>query len=165
MNYVRMDEAANDTATENAPAETPDSNTTTDNTTETTEKQTGVVKDADALRVRSGPGTNNAQVGVLTRGTTVVIHETTMVAGVKWGRIDSGWICMNYVGSPEEPAGTMGTIRADSLRIRSGPGTNYSVVGSYNQGTQVEILETKMVGSTPWGRTNQGWISLAYVKQ
>ena len=28
----------------------------------------------------------------------------------------------------------------------------------------LQILETKKVGSTTWGRTNKGWISMAYVK-
>lgn len=157
MTYVRMDSEEAEKP-EEKPAEQP----STDNTAE---KQTGTVSGADALRVRSGPGTQHAQVGLLSRGTEVVIYETTVTAGVQWGRIDNGWICMSYVTFGDEPVGTMGTVRADSLRIRSGPGTNYSVVGTYSQGTQIEILETKIVAGTPWGRTKQGWVSLGYVKR
>ena len=163
MTYVRMDDTS---------GEKPSGDTASDNSSapeSTVETITGTVTVSGSLRIRMGAGTNTAQVGLLSNGTAVTIYETTMVAGVKWGRIDQGWICMNYVklgdGTAEEPAGTLGTVRADSLRIRSGPGTNYSVVGSYSQGTQIEILETQMVSGTPWGRTKQGWVSLNYVKQ
>ena len=157
MNYVRMD-----SETESTPADQPTESAPSDSVAE---KVVGTVVDTDALRVRSGPGTNHSMVSLLSRGQTVEILETTTVSGVKWGRIDQGWICMSYVRTGDAPAGALGTVRADSLRIRSGPGTTYSVVGTYSQGTQIEILETRMVGGTPWGRTKQGWVSLGYVKQ
>ena len=87
------------------------------------------------------------------------------VAGTKWCRIDLGWISMDYISLGDAPAGNLGTVRADSLRIRSGPGTDNPVVGTYSRGTQIEILETVMVAGSPWGRTKQGWVSMAYVKQ
>jgi len=158
MTYVRLEDASADTS-----GDTDTPNTSAPENTADTVSATVVVE--GSLRIRSGAGTNNAQVGLLSNGTVVQIYETTMVAGVKWGRIDQGWICMSYVKLGDEPAGNLGTVRADSLRIRSGPGTNYSVVGSYSQGTQIEILETQMVSGTPWGRTKQGWVSLNYVKQ
>ena len=52
---------------------------------------------ADCLRVRKGPGTSNAIVGYLYYGTKVQILETkTISAGNVWGRINSGWISMDY---------------------------------------------------------------------
>ena len=61
--------------------------------------------------------------------------------------------------------GIWGTVADDVsvLNIRSGAGTNYTVVGSYRGGTRVLILEKKLVGSTYWGRTDKGWVSLDYV--
>lgn len=153
MNYVRMDSEQGSADSDQTPSGG------------TAETLTGKVVGADALRIRSGAGTHTAQVGLLSNGTQVEIYETTVVAGVKWGRIDKGWICMSYVQVGDGAAGAMGTVRADSLRIRSGPGTNHSVVGRYSQGTQIEILETTMVSGVPWGRTKQGWVSLNYVKQ
>ena len=50
------------------------------------------------------------------------------------------------------------------MNIRNGAGTSYSIAGFYKNGDKVEILEEKKVGSTTWGRTNRGWISMAYVK-
>ena len=56
------------------------------------------------------------------------------------------------------------TVVADLLRIRKGPGTGPAVVGSYEYGQQVVILETTRVGATLWGRTDKGWICMDYVK-
>lgn len=153
MTYVRMDEASDENSTDTTEPET------------STETISAVVSVEGSLRIRMGAGTHTAQVGLLSNGTAVTIYETTMVDGIKWGRIDKGWICMNYVKLGDEPAGNLGTVRADSLNIRSAPGTNNPVVGSYSQGTQIEILETVTVGGIPWGRTKQGWVSLNYVKQ
>ncbi len=124
---------------------------------------TGTVTGTNSLRIRKGPGTVYAQVGTLARDTQVKIYETTMVKDIQWGRIDQGWICMTYIRTGDAGIIT-GTVNTESLRIRSGAGTNHSVVGSYNYGTEVEILETTKVGGTLWGRTNQGWISMNYVK-
>lgn len=49
------------------------------------------------MNVRAAAGTNNAIVGRLTAGTTVVVYELTSVNGVSWGRIANGWVCMNYI--------------------------------------------------------------------
>jgi N-acetylmuramoyl-L-alanine amidase len=49
-------------------------------------------------------------------------------------------------------------INTLSLRIRSGPGTNYSIIGGYWSGNKVSVLET----SGDWGRTDKGWINLLY---
>ncbi len=53
------------------------------------------------------------------------------------------------------------------INVRNGAGTNCDVVGSLNKGDKVEILETKTVNGTPWGRiaygTYGGWICLDYV--
>ena len=66
-----------------------------------TNTQTGNVKTgtvtADCLHIRSAAGTNNRIVGLLYTGARVTILETTVVNGMTWGRIDKGWISMDYV--------------------------------------------------------------------
>ena len=52
---------------------------------------------ADCLRIRRDAGTNYAIVGLLFHGDTVTILETKTVGGTTWGRIDKGWISMDYV--------------------------------------------------------------------
>lgn len=48
------------------------------------------------------------------------------------------------------------------LNIRSGPGTNYELVGSLPYGTQVTILGTKTVDGYIWGQIDNGWIRLDF---
>lgn len=64
---------------------------------------------------------------------------------------------------PEKPKVT-GTVNVqDWLRVRSGPGTSYSVVGYLKPKQKVEILEQSTVGSSKWGKIAEGWISMDYV--
>lgn len=127
----------------------------------------GSVANCDALNIRAGAGTNYDKVGKLPVGTKVTILETRKQGSTLWGRIDKGWISMDYVqlDSGSLPSGSfVGTVTASALRIRSAPGTSNSEVGMYARGTQVIILEEKKVGSVTWGRTVKGWISMEYVK-
>ena len=48
------------------------------------------------LIVRSGAGTNYSIASYLYSGTKVEILEQKTVSGVAWGRISSGWICLDY---------------------------------------------------------------------
>ena len=158
---------------------------TQDGTNEEKTSVMGTVNVNDFLYIRSGAGTSNSVVGQLSGGTRVEILEQKASGGTIWGRIEQGWISMDYVvldetdsdgdqGSdsepqepavkPEEPKIT-GTVKLNSgrLNIRSGPGTAYAAVGSYGNGDAVTILEQQTVGATVWGRTEQGWISMDYV--
>lgn len=58
---------------------------------------TGTVSSNTQLNVRSGPGTANSRVSGLNPGTKVSIYETVTAQGLTWGRIDGGWICLQYV--------------------------------------------------------------------
>jgi uncharacterized protein YgiM (DUF1202 family) len=102
--------------------------------------------------------------GYLNKGDRVTILE---IKG-SWGRIDKGWISMDYIvldskdtEQENKPDTWTGIITADCLHVRAGAGTNYKIVGRLYEGQKVEILETK--GS--WGRISSGWISLSYVKK
>lgn len=139
----------------------------------TTTKVTGTVTTND-LRIRSGPSTGYSIVGYLGKGAKVEILEKKTVGTMVWGKIAKGWISMDYVkldttsssgGTTTTPSNAItGTITGNDLRIRSGAGTNYSIVGYLNKGAKVTITEKKTVGSTTWGKIANGWISMAYVK-
>lgn len=77
-----------------------------------------------------------------------------MVGTTAWGRIQGGWISMDYVQLDDEPQPKLiGVVTCDSLRIRAGAGTNYQTVGYLLQGAKIEILEQKQVGNSTWART------------
>lgn len=147
----------------------------------------GVVTSNGGLNIRSGPGVGYAPVGNYSAGQRIMVFEQTVAGGKKWGRTDKGWVCMDYVrleqsvtapggtgetpeqgtqppaGSEQKPVAVTGTITASGLNIRSVAGTHGTIVGHYSRGDKVTILEQKLVSGTVWGRTDKGWISLAYV--
>lgn len=67
-------------------------------------------------------------------------------------------------GEPEGEKGVVSNLDSDHLNIREDAGMGYDVVGSYNEGDVVYILERKLAGGKWWGRTDKGWISLKYVE-
>lgn len=56
-------------------------------------------------------------------------------------------------------------VNTDVLRYRSGPGTNYPIVGQVRRGESYTIVDEAFgVGSSKWGRlkSGAGWIALDY---
>ena len=125
---------------------------------ETGEGATNGTISGENLNIRTGPGTGYASNGSYKKGESVRI--LAQVNG--WGYTSKGWISMKYVETDatvsEGNKGT-GTITADKLNIRKSGDNNAAVVGSYVKDDKVEILEVK----DGWGRTDKGWISMAYV--
>ena len=120
----------------------------------------GIVKVTD-LNIRSEASTNGTRLGNMTYGDRVEVMEKSS----NWGRTKDGWICLDYIyedGTTGSKTAS-GTITANGLNIRSGPGKGYASVGSYNSGDSVTILEQFTYNGTAWGCTNQGWISMDYV--
>lgn len=164
LTYVKLDEPKEEEVPEETvPEETePDADAPASNT--------GKVKVNDFLRIRSDAGLNAAIVGYYGPNAAVTILETKTVSGTTWGRTDKGWISMEYVVMdqqtvPEEtPDVITGVVDVDDvLRVRSGPGVEYGIVGFLNPGERVTITETKTVGGTTWGKISIGWISMDYV--
>lgn len=141
---------------------------------------TGTVRCSTYVNVRKGAGTGNPVVSRAVNGTKVEIFETATVGAVKWGRIQGGWISMDYVeldkatdsdkneaasGSSEASDGQAGTVTAYNVNVRSGPGTQYGIVSRVTSGQKVTVYEQKASGSLNWGRigANQ-WICMAYVR-
>lgn len=137
-------------------------------------KVTGTINVQEWLRVRSGPGTSYSVVGYLKPQQKVEILEQSTVGSMKWGKISEGWISMDYVildsnsssnnNSSSTATSWTGKVIADELLIRSGPGTNYSILGYLTEGTAVTITEKKTNGAMEWGKISKGWISLTYVQ-
>lgn len=143
-----------------------------DSTDSNTQTQTvwGTINVNQFLRIRRGPSTSYAIAGYLGPKDRVQILEQQSVGGTTWGRIEQGWISLDYVildgaaSSAPQPAVQTKTVVADCLRVRSDAGTGHSIVGYLYNGAKVEILQTTVVGNTTWGKIKNGWISLDYVR-
>ena len=110
----------------------------------------------DNLNIRTGPSTDFASVGTCMTGDPVDILG--QVDG--WGYTDAGWVSMKHVETriPDYPTGT-GKVTT-GLNIRLEPNSESEKVGVYHEGDSVTILEV----NGGWGKTDQGWINLLYVK-
>ena len=147
---------------------------------------TGTVKCDTSVNIRSGPGTNYTSAGSAYNGDKVNIYEKKTVGTQIWGRIDGGWICLDFVSLDSSPSGSTGsgmweggsssnesttetgkagTVTGNGVNVRQAAGINSTRVGSLNKGARVTVYEQTTVGSTPWGRigTNR-WICMNYVK-
>ena len=110
------------------------------------------------VNFRSGPGTDYAIIDCLPKGAVVTVEDRS---NGEWYSVtyngQTGFIYASYLSiaeapaptpdpapaaSPEEPAAVSngsGTINAMYVRFRSGPGTDYSILGEYNTGASVEV--------------------------
>lgn len=119
--------------------------------------QTGgtYVVNTTSLRVRTGPATYHGVLGGVLNG------QTLNVIGVEngWYKINhhgkAGYVSSEFVkfvkggtttpeqpNQPEQPQTSVGEyyINAAALNVRSGEGTNYSVIGALPQGQKVQVI-------------------------
>ena len=115
---------------------------------------------ADALNVRTGPGTDYAVADELAQGKVVKV----LGAQDGWYQIGSGYIDAAYTeAATAEEALEQLYIRVvqGPLNIRSGPGTGYSKVGSLAKGRCVKVVSVQ----SGWYQIEQGYVSAAYVEE
>ena len=126
----------------------------------------GIVE-SDVLNVRSGRGTGFSVIGQLHKNTKVKLCYLLN----NWYSIDYGtnvgYVNASYIkNKPTATATTLtsGNVTASALNVRSGAGTNYNTIGSYNKGDRVQIA--RRVGNfyeTYFG-DHGGWVSCDYIK-
>ncbi|MCD7858922.1 MAG: SH3 domain-containing protein [Firmicutes bacterium] len=149
---------------------------------ESTPADVDVTVTGNDVNVRSGPGTSYSVLYRVSNGVSIHISATATASnGLQWGKFTyngtTGWICLDYTSygktsssdssgdtgstSEESESGVAGVVISSGvLNIRSGPGTGYTVVGTYSSGETVTILEQ----SGGWGRTSLGWVSMTYIR-
>ena len=132
---------------------------------------------ATSLNVRSGAGTSYSVITKLSKGTVVDVIES---ASNGWKKIKTsggttGWASGDYLttgsaGNSSTDNSTSqtsykATVNTDSLNMRKGAGTSYSVITKLSKGTVVDVLESASNGwkkvKTSNGTT--GWVSGSYL--
>lgn len=118
--------------------------------------ETAVVTGSE-VNVRSGPGTNYRVIDCLPYGTEVNVTDQS---NATWYAVDfdgqSGFMSAQYLSirdqqtpapaapirqEPDEYEGSPAYVNAMYVRFRSGPGSDYSVLGEYNQGKAVTLVD------------------------
>ena len=122
----------------------------------------GTVTSDSGLNLRSSASTSSSVLSVLPYGTQVDVLSTTSDGA--WHQISylgvTGYVSGDYLSVVAEKV--YGQVVADSLYIRTGPGTEYAAAGSLSSGTVVEILDT-IGGMGGWYKIAQGYVSTNYV--
>jgi serine/threonine-protein kinase len=164
-----------------APAPPPPNNANTNAT---------VVGEAGRKNLRSGPGTDFGSVGSVYPGDRIQIISTGYESnGFAWYQVyapavgSTGWIANHLVDldsgaapapkSPSRAAASSGdatVIGGGVKNIRSGPGTDYGVVGSVATGDRVKIVGSDSDrGGYVWYRVSyaggEGWIAAQLLQQ
>lgn len=152
---------------------------------------TGTVVNADSVRVRMTGALYGQVLGSINRGTKVAVLEEKdgwykIDFDVDNNKETDSWIYSQYLevkmgvvesgtGSTGSTGGTGTTQKTDGtgkgiiantyagVNVRSGAGIANAIVGKILNGTEVTILEVKLVGAAKWGRVKQGWICMDYV--
>lgn len=149
---------------------------------------TGTVVNADSVRVRMTGALYGQVLGSINRGTKVAVLEEkdgwykidfdvdnnketdswiySQYLEVKMGVVESGTGSTGGTGTTQKTDGTGKGIIANTyagVNVRSGAGIANAIVGKILNGTEVTILEVKLVGAAKWGRVKQGWICMDYV--
>ena len=117
------------------------------------------------LNVRSGPGTSYSVVTVMKKGTSA----TKLEQHGNWAKVSvngkTGFASMKYLtGTPGSQPKTNETVyvTASSLNVRSGAGTNYSVIGNLKKGASATVVSN----SNGWSKikygSGYGYISSQY---
>ena len=165
---------------------TPDA-PTTPTTPPVSTSAAGTIVCSKTVNVRKAAGVANPLVTTLPNGTKVTVYEQTTVDNAVWGRIDQGWVALEYVDLSTKPnAGTgtgitggnvtntilttvpsgsvaVGFVNTADLAVRSGAGQGYAKVTTLKKGANVVIHEQQLKDGMIWGRTDQGWICTSYV--
>jgi len=68
------------------------------------------VNTSTPLRIRSGPGTEYTQLGLLYNGTRITVTEIQDAGGYTWGHYSNGWVALDFC---ERIEGTLNTISFD----------------------------------------------------
>ena len=108
------------------------------------------------VNFRSGPGTDYAIYECLPKGTVVTVTDRSdsewysVTYGDHSGFINSAYLSVSDAPveqAPAEPepvavttdAASSGSVNAMYVRMRSGPGSDYSILGEYNSGTALTV--------------------------
>ena len=132
---------------------------------------------ATSLNVRSGAGTSYSVITKLSKGTVVDVIESASNGWkkVKTSNGTTGWASGDYLttgsaGNSSTDNSTSqtsykATVNTDSLNMRKGAGTSYSVITKLSKGTVVDVLESASNGWKKIKTSNGtiGWVSGSYL--
>lgn len=132
-----------------------------------------IIINSNQTNVREGPGLSYSKIGQVNQGEQFTVIKTNG----DWIQIEldnkqKGWVANWLVTYSEKKSstteklqkGTIISITTDGLRVRSGPGTSYQIIGSLNMGDSGEITDINGDWLKISFSGNSGWINSEFVK-
>ncbi len=98
-----------------------------------------------ALNLRKSAGTSSTILMTMPKGAQVIVISTSN----GWSKVmynnTIGYASKDYLKSDSSVSGNFGTgtITGSDVRMRSGAGTSYSIVGTYSKGTKMTVTGAK----------------------
>ena len=135
------------------------------------------------VRMRRGPGLDQDIIGVFDDGEALSVLKSDVASGMKWYEVTrangaTGWIAADYCVVADEynvPSGAVqngrkGVITGTEVRMRGDASLNGDVLGYFEQGETVTILDAADGGGMNWLRVRRengetGWVAAAYCKE
>jgi len=122
---------------------------------------------SDTLNVRSGPGTGYTVIDLMTYGQNGLIVDGPVSAdGYTWyelnyvGGTSDGWVAGDYLGlvstGGEFAIGDTVAVDSQTLNVRSGPGTGYTIIDYFSYGDQ------SVVTDGPYSADGYTWYEVSY---
>lgn len=105
---------------------------------------------ASSLNVRIKPAIDAEVIGSLSNGTLVKVLDVEY----DWAKIEyngqTGWIASHFLFQSssfegttiQDSSSTFVTVAADGVRLRSGPGTGFSIIGYTTYGDKFKLIES-----------------------
>lgn len=96
--------------------------------------ETGVVYNTSYVNVRKAAGVNSELVTRLSSGTYVTVFEQITKDGAVWGRIEQGWVCMDYIKLEPKEDGPSGNTSSDHTHNYTSKVTKYDWTNAVKDG-------------------------------
>lgn len=111
------------------------------------------------LNTFTGPGSDHPETTTkIASGQAFTIKELYSDGELYWGKCEYGWVSLG-TNWP-----VPGSVTADDVNVRNGPGTSNKAQYQLSKGASAPIHELTYSGSLLWGRLNDGnWICMDYV--
>lgn len=131
----------------------------------------GTISGTYKVNVRKQPSVKSEKVTELKQGEKVTVYEVLEQDNAMWAHTNAGWIAKQYVKlsgplpEPDPKLGVHGEIYfTQKVNIREEPSVSSKKVTELTRGTMVTVYETKNNLGKNWGRIDEGWVSMDYVK-
>ncbi|CRK84260.1 N-acetylmuramoyl-L-alanine amidase cwlB [Neobacillus massiliamazoniensis] len=125
---------------------------------------------ADTVNIREGPSLSYPLVKQAKKGEKyTILQEKGDWTQIKVALGQTGWVANWLVTKESSQTSTSGNANAtavantDQLRVRSGPGTSFRIIGVLNKGQAVTILDQNENWYEISFSNQRGWVSTDYI--